>query len=144
MKAAALVKNTSNFNLRFCVNFACFPVSVSYQLYYSIALLLLMSLSLLFTFSFPRLGLTDGEEWLAPDGSRGKTIVPGGKALSGQAAEKVPPPVAGPDIGADSVEDTKIENIPVMPKPPIKVRLPHFFVFWFGLLRLPVRISGDD
>lgn len=85
--------------------------------------------------------MSDREEWLALDGSRGKTIIPGGNALSGQDAEKVPPPVAGPDVGADSVEDTKIENIPVMPKPPIKVRVPHFFVFWLGLR---LRIFGDD
>lgn len=62
-------------------------------------------------------------------------MVPGGNALSGQDAEKVPAPVAGPDVGADSVEDTRIENVPVMPKPPIKVRVPHFSVFWLGLIK---------
>lgn len=49
-------------------------------------------------------------------------MVPGGNSLSGQAAEKALPPVAGPDVDADIVEDTRKENIPVMPKPPIKVR----------------------
>lgn len=80
-----------------------------------------MSLSLPFSLSLFGLALSDRKEWPELDGIRVKTIIPGGKALSGQASEKAPPPVAGPDVG---------ENIPVMPKPPIKVRLAHFFLFW--------------
>lgn len=91
----------------------------------SLILFLLMLMLIFGLFSFPSIteqwrGLSDKEEWLAVDDRRGKTIIPGGNALSGRDAEKVPPPVAGPDIGANSVEDRKIENIPVMPKPPIK------------------------
>lgn len=91
--------------------------------------MLLMSVSLPFSLSFSRLGLSDKEEWLELDGGRVKTIIPGGKADLGQDAEKAPPPVAGPDVGTDTVEDTRKENIPVMPKPPIKVRLARIFSF---------------
>lgn len=88
-----------------------------------------MSLSLPFSLSFSPLGFSDREEWPEVDGRGVQAIIPGGKALSGQAAEKAPPPVAGPDVGADTVEDTRRENIPMMPKPPIKVRLARFFLF---------------
>lgn len=80
-----------------------------------------MSLSLPFSLSSSRLGLSDRDEWPELDVRRVKTIIPGGKALSAPAPENVPPPGAGPDAGADTVEDTRSENVPVMPKPPIKV-----------------------
>ncbi|CAF93587.1 unnamed protein product, partial [Tetraodon nigroviridis] len=70
----------------------------------SLILFLLMLLLIFGLFSFP----TITEQWK------------GGNSLSGQAAEKALPPVAGPDVDADIVEDTRKENIPVMPKPPIK------------------------
>lgn len=83
----------------------------------------LMSLFFPFSCSFSRLGLSDREEWIQLDGRRVKTIIPG------QAAEEAPPPVVGPDVSALTVEETRRENIPVMPKPPIKVRLASFFFF---------------
>lgn len=58
--------------------------------------------------------------------------MPGGKSLSDQAAEKDPPPMVRPDVGADTVEETRGQNIPMMPKPPIKVRLTWFFPFDSG------------
>lgn len=59
-----------------------------------------------------------------------RTIIPG------QAAEKDPPPMVRPDVGADTVEETRDQNIPMMPKPPIKVRLACFFIlFWSTALK---------
>lgn len=117
------MKNTSTYGLMFCV--------VTVLLYNSTAAFNVSRPPFL---SFFLLGLSDREEWLELDGRRVKTVIPGGKALSGQAAEKAPPPVAGPDVGSDTVKDTRRENIPVMPKPPIKVRLARFlFVLVNGI-----------
>lgn len=88
--------------------------------------------------SFSLLGLSDGEGWWQVNGREVRTIIPGGKSLSDQAAEKDPPPMVRPDVGADTVEETRGQNIPMMPKPPIKVRLACFFfnLFWPTALKV--------
>lgn len=74
-------------------------------------------------------GFSDREGWLQVNDRGVRTIIPGGKSLSDQASEKDPPPMVRPDVGADTVEETRDQNVPMMPKPPIKVRLACFFNF---------------
>lgn len=76
--------------------------------------------------SFSLLGLSGREERLEVNDSGTKTIIPGVKPPSGQVAEKDPPPMVGPDVDADTMEEKGGQNIPMMPKPPIKVRLACF------------------
>lgn len=87
--------------------------------------------------SFSLIGLSDREGWLEVNDRGVRTIIPGGKSLSDQAAEKDPPPMVRPDVGADTVEETRGQNIPMMPKPPIKVDLHVFFIlFWSTALEM--------
>eukprot|EP00066_Takifugu_rubripes_P013484 XP_011602750.1 PREDICTED: endoplasmic reticulum mannosyl-oligosaccharide 1,2-alpha-mannosidase [Takifugu rubripes] len=91
----------------------------------SLILFLLMLLLIFGLFSFPSIteqwrGFSDREGWLEVNDRGVRTIIPGGKSLSDQAAEKDPPPMVRPDVGSDTVEETRDQNIPMMPKPPIK------------------------
>lgn len=69
--------------------------------------------------------LTNKEDWL-------KLNNRGVKSDQGQAADRTPAPVAQPQmggaVGAD--EEPGRQNIPILPKPPTKVRLkPVLFMF---------------
>ncbi|TWW66735.1 Endoplasmic reticulum mannosyl-oligosaccharide 1,2-alpha-mannosidase [Takifugu flavidus] len=95
----------------------------------SLILFLLMLLLIFGLFSFPSIteqwrGFSDREGWLEVNDRGVRTIIPGGKSLSDQAAEKDPPPMVRPDVGSDTVEETRDQNIPMMPKPPIKKKGP--------------------
>ena len=76
-------------------------------------------------------GLSDKEDWLELNDREMKTILPDVKSILGPAAGKAPAPVAGPhvgpalvpEVGPDAVVEPKGPNIPILAKPPTKVRL---------------------
>lgn len=70
------------------------------------------------------LGLSDREDWLELNDRGVKTILPADKPV--HPVDKDPAPVAqphvDPDLGPDALVQPKNPNIPILPKPPIKVR----------------------
>lgn len=95
-------------------------------------------------------GLSDREDWLDLNDRELKTILPVVKSLFGQAAGKAPAPVAGPHVqpalgpavgpegvgpdtgpgaGLDVVMEPRGPNIPILAKPPIKVRVIFISLF---------------
>lgn len=76
------------------------------------------------------LGLSDREDWLELNDRGVKTILPADKPV--HPVDKDPAPVAqphvDPDVGPDTLVQTKNPNIPILPKPPIKVRYKYLFL----------------
>lgn len=75
--------------------------------------------------SVARTAFPDGEDWPELSDRDLKTLDPDMKPMLGPAAVKAPAPVLGPHVaprvGADPVAEPKGPNIPILPKPPIKV-----------------------
>lgn len=71
-------------------------------------------------------GLSDREDWLEVNDREVKAVPPGAKPVLGPVADKAPAPVVGPDVGPavgpDSVVELIQPNIPILAKPPTKVR----------------------
>lgn len=64
-------------------------------------------------------------DWLELNDRGVKYILPGVNTLAGKA----PPPVAKPDVGPDVVVEARKPDVPILPKPPIKVRPAFLFNF---------------
>lgn len=87
-------------------------------------------MTLLFHVFVSLLGLSDREDWLELNDRGVKTILPADKPV--HPVDKDPAPVAqphvDPDVGPDALVQPKNPNIPILPKPPIKVRHEYLFL----------------
>lgn len=94
------------------------------------------------------LGLSDREDWLELNDRDVKDIPPEVKSVLDQAEAKVPPPVAGPDMGpavdpdagADAVVGPRAPNVPILAKPPIKVRV-VFVLIYFTSINISEKVN---
>lgn len=79
--------------------------------------------------------LPDRDDWLELNDGELKAVLPGVKPVVSEEEGKAPAPMAGPHVGPavgpdagpvvgpDAVLEPKGPNVPILPKPPLKVRL---------------------